>query len=95
MESLIKASENYQAVAKEEETNVEIFNQFMNKITVWDYSSVSREDYLSLPNHEKEAMLCKYYTDMKGRSSGKNFIFVACLVWHGGKYLCTKRFFEK
>ena len=80
MESLIKASEYHQAVAKEEETNVEIFNQFMNKITVWDYSSVSREDYLSLPNHEKEAMLCKYYTDMKGRSSGKNFIFVACLV---------------
>ena len=38
MESLIKASENYQAIAKDEEINTELLNQFMNKITVWDYS---------------------------------------------------------
>ena len=92
MESLIKASENYQAVAKDEEINIELFNQFMNKVTVWDSSCVSREHYLSLPNREKEAMLRKYYTDMKARSK---FIFVSCLVWHDAKYLCTKRLFEK
>ena len=34
MESLIKASENYQAVAKDKEINIELFNQFMNKVTV-------------------------------------------------------------
>ena len=91
MESLIKASENYQAVAKNEEINIELFKQFMIKVTVWDYSCVSRE-HLSVPNQEKEAMLRKYYTDMKARSK---FIFVSCLVWHDEKYLRTKRLFEK
>ena len=75
MENLIKTSEQYQAVAKAEEINIELFKQFMNKITVWDYSCVS-SIYLSLPNHEKEVILPKYYTDMKARISGKNFIFV-------------------
>ena len=51
----------------------------MNKITVWDYSCVSREHYLSLPKEEKEFMLRKYYTDMKARNSGNNFI--CFFVW--------------
>ena len=34
MESLIDASEQYQAVAKEQEINVDLFNEFMKKITV-------------------------------------------------------------
>ena len=29
-------SEQYQAVAKNEDINIELFNQLMNKITVWD-----------------------------------------------------------
>ena len=51
----------------------------MNKITLWDYSCVSREHYLSLPKEEKEIMLRKYYADMKARSNGKNFI--CFFVW--------------
>ena len=42
MENLIKASENYQAMAKEEEINIDLFNEFMTKITVWDYSCIIR-----------------------------------------------------
>ena len=41
MESLIKVSEKYQAVVKEDEINVKLFNQFMNKLTAW--TIVSRE----------------------------------------------------
>ena len=80
MENLIKASEQYQAVAKEEDINVELFNEFMNKITIWNYLCISREQYLSLPNHEKEAMIKKYYCNIKIRISGKKFIFVFCLI---------------
>ena len=80
MENLIKASEQYQAVAKEEGINVELFNTFMNKITVWDYLCISREQYLSLPNHQKETMIKKNYCDMKCRISSKKFIFAFCLI---------------
>ena len=42
MENLIKASDNYQAMAKEEEINIDLFNEFMTIITVWDYSCIMR-----------------------------------------------------
>ena len=47
----------------------------MKRITVWDYSCITREHYLSLPNHEKEAMIKKYYFDMKCRMYGKILLF--------------------
>ena len=74
MESLIKASEQHQAVAKEEKINTDLFNEFMKKIIVWDYSCISREHYLSLPNHEKQSMIKKCYYDMKSCSSSKDLI---------------------
>ena len=66
--------------AKEEDTNVELYNKFMNNITVLDYSCVSREHYLSSSNLKKEGMIRNYYTDMKARSSGFKFVFLSCLV---------------
>ena len=47
----------------------------MQKITEWDYSCITREHYLSLPNHEKEAMIKKYYFDMKSGTCGKILLF--------------------
>ena len=60
MQNLIKTSEQYQPVAKEEEINVELFTEFMKKICIWDYACISGELYLSLPNHGKEAMIKNY-----------------------------------
>ena len=54
MDSLIAASESFYDNSKEEEVNVDLLNSFMKRITIWDYSCITREHYLSLPNHEKE-----------------------------------------
>ena len=59
MESLIAASESFYDNSKEEEVNVNLFNSFMYHITVWSYACITREHYLSLPNHEKEVMIKK------------------------------------
>ena len=59
MESLIAASESFYNKSKEEVVNLELFNSFMKKITVWDYSCITREHYLSLAIHEKGAMVKK------------------------------------
>ena len=86
MESLIKASENYQAVAKMEEINLKnefIWNEFMRKITVWDYHCITREHYLSLSSNENEAMIKKFYYEMKNCSSGKKFIIFVFFVRNG------------
>ena len=75
MDSLIAASENFHDNSKEEEVNVDLFNSFMKRITIWDYSCITKEHYLSLPNHEKEVMLKKYYFDMKSRTCSKILLF--------------------
>ena len=62
MDSLITASESFYDNSKEEDVNVDLFNSFMKRITIWDYSCITREHFLSLPNHEKEVMLKKKNT---------------------------------
>ena len=47
----------------------------MKRITIWDYSCITRGHYLSLPNHEKEVLFKKYYQDMKTRTCGKILLF--------------------
>ena len=75
MENLIVASERFCDNSKKEEVNVDLFNSFMKRTTIWDYSCITKEHYLSLPYHEKEAMLKKYYFDMKSRTCGKILSF--------------------
>ena len=59
MDSLIAASESFYDNSKEEEVNVELFNSFMKCITIWNYSCITREHSLLLPNQEKEVLLKK------------------------------------
>ena len=80
MENLIKASEQYQAVANEDDINIQLFNEFVKKISIWDCKCILREHYLSLAKHEKKAMIKHYYREMKTRRSGKNFIYFFCLI---------------
>lgn len=48
---------------------------------VWDYYSVTKENYLSLPWSNKEKMIKDYYLEMvKSSSDGKIILFVFC-VW--------------
>ena len=75
MENLIAACESFYDNSKEEEVNVNLFNSFMRRNTIWDYSCITREHFLSLPNNEKEAMIKKHYNNMKSRTCGKIFIF--------------------
>ena len=53
MESLVAASESFYDRSKKEKVNVDLFNSFMKWMKMWDYSCITREHYLSLPNHEK------------------------------------------
>ena len=69
------ASKSFYDNSKEEEVNVDLFDSFMHHITDWDYVCIRREHYLSLPNHEKEVMIKKYYFDIKSKTCGKILLF--------------------
>ena len=69
MDSLIKAADNFQS-ASAEKIKQELFVEFVNKMPIWDYYSVSREQYLALSDAEKRERISRYYFDMKSRSTG-------------------------
>ena len=75
MENLIATCESFYDKSKEEEVNVDLFNSVMRRITIRDCSCITREHYLSLPNHEKDVMIKKYYFDVKSRTCGKILLF--------------------
>ena len=55
----------------------------MRKLSVWDYHCITRKHCLSVSSNEKEAMIKKFYYEMKNRSNGKKFIVLLFFVWNG------------
>ena len=78
MDSLLKASENFEQVS--DEFDEKLFVEFMKKITIWDFFGISKEQYLAIPEQEKRVKISQYYSDMKSKSTGELFFFF-CLIW--------------
>ena len=73
MDSLLKASENFEQVDFDEKT----FLSFMKHVTIWEYFGLSKADYIALPESEKRVKICQYYSDMKSKGAGE---FSFCLI---------------
>ena len=50
MDSLLKATENFEQVNFDEKT----FLKFMKQVTIWDYYGLSKDNYFALPEPEKK-----------------------------------------
>ena len=68
MDSLIKASHDFEQTRNEFDKNV--FLEFMKQITIWDFFGISKETYFAMPEEQKRAKISQYYSDMKIKSSG-------------------------
>ena len=73
MDSLIKASQNFEEVSNEFDEKV--FIEFMKQITIWDFFGISKEKYLAMPEQEKKVKISQYYSDMRSKGAGE-FCFV-------------------
>ena len=73
MESLLKASQNFEQVS--DEFDEKLFIEFMKQITIWNYFGISKDKYLAMPEDEKRVKISQYYSDMKSRGAGE-FCFV-------------------
>ena len=71
MDSLLKASENFEQVNFDEKT----FLKFMKQVAIWEYFGLSKSDYVVLPEPEKKVKICQYYSDMKSKGGGEFFLF--------------------
>ena len=71
MDSLLKATENFEQVNFDEK----IFLKFMKQVTIWEYFGLSKDMYLALPEPEKKVKISQYYSDMKSKEGGEYLIF--------------------
>ena len=70
MDSLIKAAENFeQKTSIEESFDKKLFVEFMKKVAIWDYFTITKQTYLAMSEKEKRDKNSKYYSDMKSRQS--------------------------
>ena len=73
MDSLLKASENFEQVSNE--FDEKLFVEFMKRITIWDFYCISKEQYLAIPEQEKRFQISQYYSDMRSKQSTGEFCF--------------------
>ena len=73
MDSLIKASQNFEEVSNEFDEKV--FIEFMKQITIWDFFGISKEQYLAILEQEKRVKISQYYSDMRSKSTGEFCFF--------------------
>ena len=74
MDSLIKASHNFEQVTTDE-FDEKAFLEFMKQITIWDFFGISKDAYLAMPEQQKRVKISQYYSDMKRKSSGECLLF--------------------
>ena len=70
MDSLLKATENFEQVDFDEKT----FLEFMKRVAIWDYYGLSKTDYFALSESEKRVKISQYYFDMKSKGGGEFFV---------------------
>ena len=83
MDSLIKASENFEQVNNIEETLDEsLFLEYMRKVPIWEFFCVSKQEYLKMAEEEKKKKISQYYSAMQSRHvpDGEFFIFIFYLT---------------
>ena len=79
MDSLIKASHNFQETSND--FNEKVFLEFMKQISIWDFFGISKQEYLAMSEEEKKVKISQYYFDMsKGKSTGELFVCLSVCI---------------
>ena len=84
----MKGAENFEKTSVEEAFDKNLFIEFMNKVAIWDYFAISKNNYLTLSEHEKKDKISKYHSDMKSRKSGGKHLFVFLFVLFVFIWIC-------
>ena len=63
-------------VSNTEQMDENLFKEFLSKNSVWDFHNMTRDEYTTKSNNEKELLVLKYYNEMV---KGKIWYFI--LVW--------------
>ena len=79
-----QASSAASTAAAEEQLDEALFQQFMSKNPVWDFHSLSKEQYMAKGRDDKLALTRQYYYEMK---NGEQRSFLFCCLGNVCSYL--------
>ena len=68
MEKVLEMVDQTTEVSNTEQMDENLFKEFLSKNWVWDFHNMTRDEYTTKSNNEKELLVLKYYNEMvKGK----------------------------
>ena len=68
MEKFLEMVDQTTEVSNTEQMDENLFKEFLSKNSVWDFHNMTRDEYTTKSNNEKELLVLKYYNEMvKGK----------------------------
>ena len=68
MEKFLEMVDQTTEVSNTEQMDENLFKEFLSKKLVWDFHNITRDEYTTKLNNEKELLVLKYYNEMvKGK----------------------------
>ena len=74
MEKFLEMVEESTEVSNTEQIDEKSSKEFLSKSSVWDFHNISREEYSTKSNPEKELSILKFYNQM---SKGKSYYLLS------------------
>ena len=68
MEKFLKMVDQTTEGSNTEQMDENLFKEFLSKNSVWDFHNMTRDEYTTKSNNEKELLVSKFYKEMvKGK----------------------------
>ena len=68
MEKFLEMVDQTTEVSNTEQMDENLFKEFLSKNSVWGFHHMTRDEYTTKSNNEKELLVLKYYNEMvKGK----------------------------
>ena len=64
MEKFLEMVDQTTEVFNTGQTDENLFKEFLSKNLVWDFHNMTRDEYTTKSNNEKELLVLKYYNEM-------------------------------
>ena len=75
--SMIEGAASSNEISSVEEIDHPTIKEFLNKLTTWDFYQMSKDEFVSKSELEKQKLIIKYYNEC---ISGINLLFVVCCL---------------
>ena len=74
---MIESTSKSNEVTSIKQINQSTMQEFLEKVAIWDFFEMSRDEFTSKSDFDRELLIIKYYNSL---SSGIHLLFVICCL---------------